>query len=69
MENTINNNCTTEIYLDGSVFYQITESFDEIMSRLEILGEDDFIYVTLEDGYRAAFRKRNVVAVNQYKEE
>lgn len=68
MENTINNNCATEIYLNGSVCYQITETFDEIMSRLEILGEDDFIYITLEDGCRAAFRKKDVVAVNQYKE-
>lgn len=68
MEN-VKKNCEAEIYLDGSVCYQITETFDEIMSRLEILGEDDFIYLTLEDGCRAAFRKRNVVAVNQYEEE
>ena len=66
---TIKNNCATEIYLDGSVCYQITETFDEIMSRLEILSENDFIYITLEDGCRAAFRKKNVAAVNQYKEE
>lgn len=66
---TIRNNCATEIYLDGSVWYQITETFDEIMSRLEILSENDFIYITLKDGCRAAFRKSNVVSVNQYKEE
>lgn len=68
MEN-IKKNCAAEIYLDGSVCYQVTQTFEEIMSRLEILGDDDFIYLTLEDGYRAAFRKRNVVAVNQYEEE
>lgn len=69
MDNTIKNNCATEIYLDGSVCYQITETFDEIMSRLEILSENDFIYITLEDGCRTAFRKSNVVSVNQYKKE
>lgn len=68
MENA-KKNCAAEIYLDGSVCYQITETFDEIMSRLEILGEDEFIYLALEDGCRAAFRKRSVVAVNQYEEE
>lgn len=68
MEN-VKKNCEAEIYLDGSVCYQTTETFDEIMSRLEILSEDDFIYLTLLDGCRAAFRKRNVVAVNQYEEE
>ena len=69
MENTINNNCATEIYLDGSVCYQTKESFEEIMSRLEILKENDFVYITLEDGCRAAFQKKNVVSVNQYKEK
>ena len=68
MEDT-KKNCGTEIYLQGAICYSVTESFDGIMSRLEMLGDDDFVYVTLDDGCRAAFRKRNVVAVNQYEEE
>lgn len=69
MENTTKKNCGTEIYLQGSVCYQTAETFDEIMGRLETLSDGDFIYVTLDDGCRAAFRKRNVVAVSQYEEE
>lgn len=67
MEN-VKNNCATEIYLQGPVRYQTTETFDEIMIRLEMLDDDDFVYVTLDDGCRAAFRKRSVVGVNQYEE-
>lgn len=59
----------TEIYLDGSVCYHVKDSFNEVMGRLEVLGEDEFIYFTLDDGCRAALRKRNIVAVNQYEDD
>lgn len=68
MEN-VKKNRAAEIYLDGSVCYQTTETFEEVMSKLEILSEDNFIYITRKNGCRAAFRKRNVVSVNQYEEE
>ena len=60
----------TEIYLPGGIAYQTQTSFAEVMALVEgpASRPDDFVYLTLTDGCRGAFRPREVVGVNEYED-
>lgn len=59
-----------EIYMTGGIVLPVKDSFEETMAILDnrIVGPDEYIVLSLQEGGRTACRKKDIIGLGEYKE-
>ena len=59
-----------EVYLTGGFIIPVEDSFEEVLAILDrkTVAPGEYMVLSLEDGFRTALRRRDIIGIGEYSE-